>query len=95
MKNARKRWLREDREFVRANAGKMTTEEMAEKLGVSVGALQTYASRNDISLKMFCATEHDISLCRELYKEGLTTRTIARKMELSNQAVFCIVYSGY
>ncbi|EDU8832788.1 hypothetical protein S679_004904, partial [Salmonella enterica subsp. enterica] len=52
MKNARKRWLREDREFVRANAGKMTTEEMAEKLNVSVGALQTYASRNGISLKM-------------------------------------------
>lgn len=39
MKCNRKRWSREDREFIEANVGKMTIEEMAEKLKVATTAL--------------------------------------------------------
>ncbi|EFH3113387.1 TPA: hypothetical protein K8250_005346 [Escherichia coli] len=91
----RKRWSREERKFIEASAGKMTTEEMAKKLNVSTSALQAYARRNGISLCVYQVSEHDKYLCRELYKEGLAIHVIARKMELSNRAVSSIVYSGY
>ncbi|EBC9869630.1 hypothetical protein AW119_27725 [Escherichia coli] len=95
MKYNRKRWSREDREFIEANVGKMTVEEMAEKLKVATTALRAHARRHGISLCVYRISEHDKYLCRELYKEGLDIHVIARKMELSNRAVSSIVYSGY
>ncbi|MGG2157908.1 hypothetical protein AB6N27_22955 [Escherichia coli] len=91
----RKRWSREDREFIEASVGKMTVEEMAKKLNVAITALQAYARRNGISLCVYQISEHDKYLCRELYKEGLAIHVIAQKMELSNRAVSSIVYSEY
>lgn len=91
----RKRWSREDREFIEANVGRMTVEEMAKKLKVSTSALQAYARRHGISLCVYRISEHDKYLCRELYKEGLAIHVIAQKMELSNRAVSSIVYSEY
>ncbi len=91
----RKRWSREDREFIKASAGEMPVEEMAEKLNVSTSALQAYARRNGISLCVCQISEHDKYLCRELYKEGVAIHVIAQKMELSNRAVSSIVYSEY
>ncbi|EMA7539954.1 hypothetical protein U4X64_003669, partial [Salmonella enterica subsp. enterica serovar Montevideo] len=49
MKCNRKRWSREDREFIEANVGKMTVEEMAEKLKVATTALRAHARRHGIS----------------------------------------------
>lgn len=91
----RKRWSREDREFIEASVGKMTSDEMAKKLNVSITALRAYARRINVSLKVGCITEHEKHLCRELYKDGLTISAIAQKMELSNQAVFNIVYKEH
>ncbi|EHU7203011.1 hypothetical protein KZK26_004640, partial [Shigella sonnei] len=42
----RKRWSREDREFIEASVGKMTVEEMAKKLKVAPTALQAHARRH-------------------------------------------------
>lgn len=95
MKCNRKRWTREDREFIEANIGKLTVEEMARELNVATTALRAHARRYGISLCAYQISEHDKYLCRELYKEGLEIHVIARKMELSNRAVFSVVYSGY
>lgn len=91
----RKRWSREDREFIEASVGKMTVEEMAKKLKVATTALRAHARRHGISLCVYQISEHDKYLCRELYKEGLAIHVIAQKMELSNRAVSSIVYSEY
>lgn len=91
----RKRWSREDREFIEVNVGKMTVEEMAKKLKVATTALRAHARRNGISLCVYQVSEHDKYLCRELYKEGVAIHVIAQKMELSNRAVSSIVYSEY
>ncbi|WP_105281973.1 hypothetical protein [Escherichia sp. MOD1-EC6162] len=91
----RKRWSREDREFIEASVWKMTVEEMAKKLKVATTALRAHARRHGISLCVYRISEHDKYLCRELYKEGLAIHVIAQKMELSNRAVSSIVYSEY
>ncbi|ELP3959686.1 hypothetical protein QUQ73_003076 [Escherichia coli] len=91
----RKRWSREDREFIEASVGKMTSDEIAKKLNVSITALRAYARRINVSLKVGYITEHEKHLCRELYKDGLAIHVIAQKMELSNRAVSSIVYSEY
>ncbi|EFI8887656.1 TPA: hypothetical protein ACHIBY_001353 [Escherichia coli] len=91
----RKRWSREDREFIEASVGKMTVEEMAKKLNVATSDLRAHARRYGISLCVYKISERDKYLCRELYKEGLAIHVIAQKMELSNRAVSSIVYSEY
>ncbi|OSL31467.1 hypothetical protein EAPG_00095 [Escherichia albertii B156] len=95
MKCIRKRWSRKDREFIEANVGKMTVEEMAKELKVATTALRAHARRHGISLCAYRISEHDKYLCRELYKEGLDIHVIAQKMELSNRAVSSVVYSEY
>ncbi|EFH7156697.1 hypothetical protein GMH39_23100 [Escherichia coli] len=91
----RKRWSREDREFIEASVGKMTVEEMAKKLNVATTALRAHARRHGISLCAYRISKHDKYLCREFYKEGVAIHVIAQKMELSNRAVSSIVYSEY
>ncbi|ENE4800806.1 MULTISPECIES: hypothetical protein [Klebsiella/Raoultella group] len=90
----RRKWTQSEIQFVCENAGKMTAQEMAEKLNRSRQAICSQANRWGLSVQVQTAEDHDIYLCRELYKEGLTIPVIAEKMELSLRAVSNIVYSG-
>lgn len=88
-----KRWTKPEIEFIRANAGRMLTADIAEHLGRTTKALASCALRWGISLAHISVDKHDAYLCRELYKAGLTVETIAIKMELSRRTVTRIIFS--
>ena len=89
----RRKWTKSEIQFVCKNAGKMTAAEMGEKLNRTRQAIQSQANRWGLSVLVKPSDDHDIYLCRELYKEDLTIPVIAEKMELSRRVVSNIVYS--
>ncbi|HID4612164.1 TPA: hypothetical protein ACXE89_001086 [Pluralibacter gergoviae] len=89
----RRQWTKAERQFVRDHAGKLSTQEIADRLNRSRQSVCAQAHRWGISMLVQSADAHDAWLCRELYKEGLTIPVIAEKMELSRRTVSGIVYS--
>lgn len=89
----RRKWTKYEIQFVCENAGKMTAQEIGERLNRTRQAICAQANRRGLSVLVKPADDHDIYLCRELYKEGLTIPVIAEKMELSRRVVSNIVFS--
>lgn len=88
----RRKWTTYKIQFVCENAGKMTAQEMGEKINRTRQAIPSQANRWGLSILVKPAVDHDIYLCHELYKEGLTIPVIAEKMELSRRVVSNIVF---
>ena len=89
----RRMWTKQEIQFVRENAGKLTSQQIADRLNRTRQAIQSQANRWGLSVLVKPSDDHDIYLCRELYKEGLSISVIAEKMELSRRVVSNIVYS--
>ena len=89
----RRMWTQQEIQFVRENAGKLTSQQIADRLNRTRQAIQSQANRWGLSVLVKPSDDHDIYLCRELYKEGLSISVIAEKMELSRRVVSNIVYS--
>ena len=89
----RRMWTKQEIQFVRENAGKLTSQQIADRLNRTRQAIQSQANRWGLSVLVKPSDDHDIYLCRELYKEDLTIPVIAEKMELSRRVVSNIVYS--
>lgn len=87
-------WTTRECGFIRANAGKLTAEEIGAALRRSKKSVCTFASRRQISLALTPPDDHDVWLCRELYKEGLSVAVIAKKMELGNKLVSNIIFEN-
>ncbi|MBM6483476.1 sigma-70 family RNA polymerase sigma factor [Klebsiella pneumoniae] len=85
-------WYSPDVDYVRKNAGWVSVEEMARHLDRSEDAIRALARKEHISLALRDVVDpHDEYLCCELYKEGLTTTLIAKKMELKRKTVNQII----
>ena len=89
----RRMWTKQEIQFVRENAGKLTSQQIAARLNRTRQAIQSQANRWGLSVLVQPADAHDAYLCRELYKECLTIPVIAEKMELSRRVVSNIVFS--
>ncbi|EEI6239543.1 hypothetical protein GUQ72_000733 [Salmonella enterica subsp. enterica] len=85
-------WTSERIEFVRQCAGKLPAYEIAKQVGRSINAVYLLASREGFSL-LGDIDPHDEWLCCELYKEGLTMKLIAKKLELTPYQVSKIIKS--
>ncbi|ECF0259011.1 hypothetical protein K2652_002319 [Salmonella enterica subsp. enterica serovar Agbeni] len=85
-------WSKTQLDFVRSNAGRIPSREIAAAVDHPVTSVRTLASREGLSLRA-TIDPHDEWLCCELFKEGLTMKTIAEKMELTPYQVSKIIKS--
>ncbi|EMX0849563.1 hypothetical protein AAF302_000772 [Pluralibacter gergoviae] len=91
--HTRRQWTKAELQFVRDHAGKLSAQDIADRLKRSRQSVCAQAHRWGLSMLVQSTDAHDAWLCRELYKEGLTIPVIAEKMELSRRAVSSIVYT--
>lgn len=88
-----KLWTREDTLFLKDNAWKMKTTELAAALGRNAQSIRCKASYIGISL---CGnrihSQADVDLCRALFRERVSIPDIAEKMEIPAPTVRSYVY---
>lgn len=83
---------------IKALTADHTLTTAAKKLGIKYAQLQYICNKFEIQFKKYGAvhptaklSDHDVWLIRELYKEGVTQREIAKKMEVSHGYVSHLV----
>lgn len=89
----RRTWLASEVEYVRQQAGRVPVSQIAAHLQRTPHALRSLAYKEKISLALNNIDSHDEWLCCELYKEGLTMKLIAEKMEMTPYMVCKLIKS--
>ncbi|AXC66840.1 hypothetical protein DOE63_15605 [Salmonella enterica subsp. diarizonae serovar 59:z10:-] len=89
-------WTEERINYLRENAGKLTSRDMAEALGTNITAVRNMAVRLKLSLRIRGYTYEQADKVHELYasRGDITVREIAGKTGLSYGAVSYILYSA-
>lgn len=93
------KWVRAEIMIIRQCAGTMTVENISRLIGRTGAAVRTKAREQGISL--YLRGDHhqsakyrqaDIEMARELHREGITRRDIAKKLEMPLSAINQYVY---
>ncbi|ECF3779785.1 hypothetical protein E3O66_20530 [Salmonella enterica subsp. enterica serovar Oslo] len=89
-------WTEERINYLRENAGKLTSRDMAEVLGTNITVVRNMAVRLKLSLRIRGYTYEQADKVHELYasREDITVREIAGVTGLSYGAVSYILYSA-
>ncbi|EDT1338784.1 TPA: hypothetical protein ACTA1Y_000294 [Salmonella enterica subsp. enterica serovar Bovismorbificans] len=89
-------WTKDRIGYLRENAGKLSTREMAEELGTNVTVIRNMAARLKLSLRVRGFTHEHVEEIHKLYAspENITIRNIAIQTGLSPGIVSYILYSA-
>ncbi|EBV7091072.1 hypothetical protein XU01_002291 [Salmonella enterica subsp. enterica serovar Oranienburg] len=89
-------WNKDRINYLRENAGKLRTREIAEGLGTNVTVIRNMAARLKLSLRVRGFTHEHVEEVHRLYAspENITVRNIAIQTGLSPGIVSYILYSG-
>ncbi|EMY6536934.1 hypothetical protein ABCJ02_003638 [Salmonella enterica] len=90
-------WTEERMNYLRENAGKLSTREIADELGTNITVIRNMAARLKLSLRVRgCVTREQVDEVYRLYAlpENITVRNIATQTGLSVGAVSYLLYSG-
>lgn len=87
-------WTEERVDYLRKNAGRLTSRDMAEALGTNITVVRNMAARLKLSLRMRGYTSEQADKVLELYesREDISVREIATKTGLSYGSVSYILY---
>ena len=94
-------WKAEELEVIRESAGKLTSEQIAERLGNGRTAVSVkHKARSlGLSLRQYgenCSwskySNHDCELARSLHEEGMSVDSICEKLEIPHHAMHSILY---
>lgn len=80
-------WSRKDIAFLKANAGKLTSEEIGEVLGKRPKTVRGYASRRGIVLRQGGWSEGDLDLLEKYVAEGRSWNDISESLGRGVEAV--------
>ncbi|EAA6844455.1 hypothetical protein GJ842_05510 [Salmonella enterica] len=88
-------WTEERMNYLRENAGKLSTREIADGLGTNITVIRNMAARLKLSLRIRSVTGEQVDEVYRLYEspENITVRNIATQTGLSAGAVSYILYS--
>lgn len=89
-------WTEERINYLRENAGKLSTREIADELGTNITVIRNMAARLKLSLRVRGVTREQVDEVYRLYAlpENITVRNIATQTGLSPGAVSYLLYSG-
>ncbi|ELO0596707.1 TPA: hypothetical protein ACJGSF_002392 [Salmonella enterica subsp. enterica serovar Muenchen] len=89
-------WTEERINYLRENAGKLTSREIAEALGTNITAVRNMAVRLKLSLRVKGYTREQVETVCELYasRQGITVRDICGMTGLSYGVVSYIIYTA-
>ncbi|EFS2649160.1 hypothetical protein HX362_001984 [Salmonella enterica] len=89
-------WTEERINYLRENAGKLTSRDIAEALGTNITAVRNMAVRLKLSLRVRGYTHEQADKVHELYasRGDISVREIAGKTGLSYGAVSYILYAA-
>ncbi|HAK6119880.1 TPA: hypothetical protein H2R31_005048 [Salmonella enterica] len=89
-------WTEERIAYLRENAGKVKTRELAEALGTNITAVRNMAVRLRLSLRVKGYSDEQAGKVRELYysEPGMTARTISSLTGLPYSVVCYILYAS-
>lgn len=89
-------WTEDRINYLRENAGKLTSREIAETLGTNITAVRNMAVRLKLSLRVKGYTREQVEKVRELYasRQGITVRDICGMTGLSYGVVSYILYTA-
>lgn len=89
-------WTEDRINYLRENAGKLTSREIAEVLGTNITAVRNMAVRLKLSLRVKGYTREQVEKVRELYasRQGITVRDISGLTGLSYGVVSYILYTA-
>ncbi|EHG4041248.1 hypothetical protein J4198_005074 [Salmonella enterica] len=89
-------WTEERMNYLRENAGKLSTREIADELGTNITVIRNMAARLKLSLRVRGVTREQEDEVYRLYEspENITVRNIATQTGLSVGAVSYLLYSG-
>ncbi len=89
-------WTKERINYLRENAGKLNTREIADALGTNITAVRNMAVRLKLSLRVRGYTVEQMGKVRELYatREDISIREISRLTGLAHGVVSYILYAS-
>lgn len=89
-------WTEERINYLRENAGKLNTREIADALGANITAVRNMAVRLKLSLRVRGYTVEQMEKVRELYatREDISIREISRLTGLTHGVVSYILYTS-
>ncbi|EDX2836242.1 Rrf2 family transcriptional regulator [Salmonella enterica] len=89
-------WTEERMNYLRENAGKLSTREIADELGTNITVIRNMAARLKLSLRIRSVTGEQVDEVYRLYEspDNITVRNIATQTGLSAGAVSYLLYSG-